>query len=84
MSIQRQHNPLTVEHFYHVDAATCEQTLAESDIEYSIDMGRFTIHHGVRWGAPIVIAEHHDQKTDELSGVWYDEAHEKNRKADNA
>lgn len=75
---------LTAEHFHAVDLATCKQTLAESEIEYSVDMGCFTIHHGIRWGAPIVIAEHHDQKTDELSGVWYDEARENNRKADNA
>jgi hypothetical protein len=34
-------------------------------------MGAFTVHHGTRFGQPIVIAEHHDQKPDELSAVWY-------------
>jgi len=48
------------------------QTLAESEIEYSTNMGFFTIHHGMRYGAPIVIAEHHNQRIDQLSGVWYD------------
>lgn len=81
---QSQHNPLLPTYFHAVDAATCAQTIEESDLDFSICMGRFTIHQGRRYGAPIVIAEHHDQKTDELSGVWYDEAHEKNRKADNA
>ena len=71
---KRPHNPLAVEHFHAVDAATCKQTLAESEIVNSIDMGGFTLHHGARHGAPIVIAEHHEQQADELSGIWYDDS----------
>lgn len=66
-------SPLTVEHFHAVDAATCKQTIEEAQLEFSICMGSFTLHHGTRYGLPIVIAEHHDQKLGELSGVWYDE-----------
>lgn len=64
-------SPLSAEHFHAVDAATCKQTMAESHLEYSIEMGAFTLHHGTRFSAPIIIAEHHDQKADELSGIWY-------------
>jgi hypothetical protein len=73
MSTKRQHNPLTVEHFHAVDAATCKLTIAESQLEYSIDMGGFTLHHGTRHSAPIIIAEHHKQQADELSGIWFDD-----------
>lgn len=73
MSTKRPHSPLTVENFHAVDADTCKQTLAESHIEYSIEMGAFTIHHGIRHGAPIIVSEHHNQKADELSGIWYDD-----------
>lgn len=66
--------PLSVEHFHAVDAAICKQTIEESELEFSICMGRFTIHHGTRYGNPIVIAEHHDQQAGERSGVWYDES----------
>ena len=61
------------EDFYAVDRRTVKQTMAESVLEYSIDMGAFTVHHGKRNGRPIVIAEHHDQKADELSGIWFDD-----------
>lgn len=73
MSTKRPHNPLSAEHFHAVDAATCKQAMAESQLEYSIDMGGFTLHHGQRYDVPIVIAEHHDQKADELSGIWHDD-----------
>lgn len=73
MITKRQHNPLAADHFHAVDYATCKQTIAESKLEYSIDMGSFTIHHGTLNGAPIIIAEHHNQKDDELSGIWYDD-----------
>lgn len=63
----------TPEDFYALDAKTVKQTISESVIQTSIDMGAFTIHHGTRDGQPIVIAEHHDQKADELSAVWYSE-----------
>lgn len=73
MNTKRARNPLSAEHFHAVDADTCKQTIAESKLDYSIDMGGFTVHHGTRHGAPIVIAEHHAQKADELSGVWFDD-----------
>ena len=59
--------------FYALNAEVTQQTIAESTLEYSIDMGAFTVHHGNRDGLPIVIAEHHNQKPDELSAVWYSE-----------
>lgn len=66
------HNPLNDEHFHAVNAVICKQTMAESDFVYSIEMGKaFTIHHGMRYGAPIVIVENHNHEVGELSGVWY-------------
>ncbi len=73
MSAKHTNNPLTAEHLYAVDSATCKQTIAESHIEYSIDMGGMTVHHGTRYGSRIVILEHHNQQADELSGIWFDE-----------
>lgn len=73
MSTERPYNPLNIEHFHTVDAAICKQTMAESVIDHSIDLGRFTIHHGTREGAPIIIAEHRNQQADELSAIWYDD-----------
>ena len=73
MSAKPMQNPLTAENFHAVDAAACKQTMAESRLEYSIDMGGFTLHHGTRHGAPIIIAQHHNQKADELSGIWFDD-----------
>lgn len=72
--IIRPNSPLAAEHFHPVDAATCAQTIAESILDFSVYMGAFTLHHGTRFGSPIVIAEHHNQKADELSGVWYDDS----------
>lgn len=65
---------LTAEHFHAVDAETVQQTITESQLEYSIDMGAFTVHHGKRDGNPIIIVEHHDQQADELSGIWFDDS----------
>jgi hypothetical protein len=73
MSTKPTRSSLTVEHFHAVDAATCQQTLVESAIEYSIDMGSFTVHHGTRGGAQVVVVEHNDQQPDQLSAIWYDE-----------
>jgi len=73
MSAKQIHSPLTAEHFHAVDAETARQTIAESTLKYSIDMGGFTVHHGTRDGAPIIIVEHHDQQPDQLSGIWYDD-----------
>lgn len=66
-TIMSKHN------FYGVDAEITRQTIQESEIDYSIDMGAFTIHHGTREGGEIVIAEHHNQKSTELSAIWFDE-----------
>lgn len=74
MSTKPIRSSLTAEHFHAVDIATCKQTLAESVIEYSIDMGGFTVHHGTRSGAPIVVVENSNQQPDQLSAVWYDES----------
>jgi hypothetical protein len=74
MNTMRTYNPLSVENFHAVDTDTCRQTMAESQLEYSIEMGGFTIHHGTRHGVPIIIAEHHTQQADELSGIWFDDA----------
>jgi len=63
--------PPNPEDFYALDAKMVKQTISESVLQSSIDMGAFTVHHGTRFGQPIVIAEHHDQKSDELSAVWY-------------
>jgi hypothetical protein len=73
MSTKHMSNAVASEHFYAVDTTICKQTMAESKLEYSIDMGAFTVHHGTRSGVPIIIAEHHDQKADELSAIWYDD-----------
>ena len=76
MSAYKHYIPLTADHFHPVDADNVRQTMAESDLDpdSSIDMGGFTIHHGTRYGAPIIIVEHHDQQPDELSGIWYDDS----------
>jgi hypothetical protein len=74
MKIKRGHDPLNIEHFHAVTAVTCKLTILESQLNHSLDMGRFTLHHGTRNGAPIVIAEHHDQNADELSGIWFDDS----------
>jgi len=74
MNTKRQHSPLSIDHLHCVDKATCKQTLAESVLEYSIDCGAFTVHHGVRENAPIIVIEHHNQQPDQLSAIWYDDA----------
>lgn len=70
-----KHIPSTVSmhNFYPADAKTVEQTLQESLIYHCIDMGGFTVYHGTRDGSEIVIVEHHNQKPDELSAIWFDE-----------
>lgn len=75
MSINLPPSPLSAEHFHAVDVATLRQTMAESQIEYSIDMKGLTIHHGTRSGAPIVIVENHSQVVDALHGIWFDDKH---------
>lgn len=70
----RLHSLLAAEYFYAVDIATSQQTLAESVITYSIDMGGFTVHHGTRDGAQIVVVEHNDRRPEQLSAVWYNES----------
>lgn len=73
MSTKPKHNLLSAEHFHAVGAEITQQTIEESQIEYSVDMGGFTIHYATRNGAPIVIVEQHNQKANQLSGIWYDE-----------
>lgn len=47
------------------------QTMGESNISFSIDMGGgVVIHYGTRYGAPIWLM---DNPLGELYGVWYDE-----------
>lgn len=72
--MKNHHAPLSLKHFHAVDAATVRQTLAESEITHSIALAdRIVTHHGSRFGMPIAIVEIIDQRTDELSAVWYDE-----------
>lgn len=64
-----------VEHLYCTDAEATRQTISESKLTSSIELGRgFTVHHGTRDRLPIVIVECEDQKGDELSCVWFDES----------
>lgn len=65
---------MNASHFHAVSAEVVRQTVSESELTYSIDMGAFTIHHGHRDGTPIIIAEHHDQQASELSGIWFNDS----------
>lgn len=68
-------HPMTPDAFYCVDSDAIKQTLTESKITHSIDLGRgFTVHHGTRYKLPVVIIECENQKPSELSCVWYDES----------
>jgi hypothetical protein len=62
---------MLIDNFYPVGLDVVRQTISESKLANPIDMGSFTVYHGTRFGAPIVIAEHRDQKAGELSGIWY-------------
>lgn len=64
-------SPITTETFHAVSADTVKQTIMESVLDLSCDMGEFVIHHGTRHGAPILIAEHKNQQADQLSGIWF-------------
>jgi hypothetical protein len=66
-------HPLLAEHFYAVHKNTAQETKAESRIEHSIDMGSFTVNHGTRFGAPIMIVEHNTHGANDLDAIWYDE-----------
>jgi hypothetical protein len=66
------HCLMAFKHFYCVGKDVTRQTLQESKIDHSIDMGLFSIHHGSRYGSPIVIVERHQQGPGELSAVWFD------------
>ena len=65
---------MNASHFHAVSTEVVRQTMAESELTYSIDMGAFTIHHGYRDGTPIIIAEHHNQQAGELSGIWLNDS----------
>ena len=64
---------MAAKNFYAVSIETLHRTIEESEIDYSIDMGSFIVHHGTRDNTPIVIAEHKNQQANELSGVWFAE-----------
>ena len=73
MTAKRKPHTLSKNKCHVVDAEIVRQTIQESKIEHSIDMGAFTIHHGTRDGSEIVIAEHYDQQADELSAIWFND-----------
>jgi hypothetical protein len=66
--------PMIAGHFSGIDRPTVQKTINESEINFRDDLGGFTVHHGHRFGAPIVIVENHSHEADSLSAVWYDEA----------
>lgn len=62
--------PLAAMHLHVVDSAALVQTLQESQISCSWEVGRLLVHHGMRDELPIVIVE----STGEAAHlVWYDE-----------
>lgn len=64
-------NLMHLETFYATNFEAFSQTMGESNISFSIDMGGgVVIHHGTRYGAPIWLM---DNPLGELYGVWYDE-----------
>lgn len=71
MSNNYDNSPCLPDDFHAVDKATVKQTIVESSIVFSCDMGCFVAHHGTRYGKPILIVEHKNQQLDQLSGVWY-------------
>ena len=58
--------------FYPVKFEAFAETLAESRITYSIDMGAVTIHHGTRQGQPIWLM---DNPMGKLYGIWVEDRH---------
>jgi len=73
MSTKRKHSLLAVENLHAVSAEVVRQTIAESDLQYSIDMGAYSVHHGTREGIQILIVEHHNQTADQLSAIWFND-----------
>ena len=68
-------HPLALDAFHCVNAETVQQTIAESKITHSIDLGRgFVIHHGTRDGLPVIVVECENQTPTELSAIWFDES----------
>lgn len=64
-------NLMHSETFHAVNFDTFCQTMEESDMTFSIDMGGgVVIHHGTRYGAPICLM---DNPLGDLYGVWYDD-----------
>lgn len=64
-------NLMHPETFYAANFEVFCQTMDESNITFSIDMGGgVVIHHGTRYGVPIWLM---DNPLGELYGVWYDE-----------
>lgn len=56
--------------FYPVNFETFAQTLEESEVNYSIDMGCVTIHHGTRNGSQVWLM---DNPLGSLYGIWVEE-----------
>ena len=56
--------------FYAVDFETFADTLNESKITYTLDMGSVTIHHGTREGSQIWLL---DNPCGVLYGIWTEE-----------
>jgi hypothetical protein len=69
--------PLAAEHLHCVDRAVIEQTVEESRIEHSFEFDTFTIHHGIRYDAPVVIVEPADRTA--LGAIWYDQTMNRGR-----
>ena len=65
-------HPLAAEHLHRVNRTVIEQTFTEAEIVHSFVFAAFSIHHGVRYGAPIVIVEPTDKSA--AGAIWYDES----------
>lgn len=61
---------MSPEHWHAVRRDTLTETLAESIIDFAIDLGGgVTLHLGTRSGAPITLIEN---SLGDLNAVWYD------------
>jgi hypothetical protein len=66
-------NLLALDSFHATDTEVTLQTIDDSKISHSTRMAGFTVHHGAREGAPIVIVENDDHGPEALSAIWFDE-----------
>jgi hypothetical protein len=65
--------PLAAHHLHKVTREQVWQTFDESRITWTENPGTFFVHHGFRFGAPIVIVEPQGVEPDAICLVWYDE-----------